>query len=70
MSDWRIHLARLVVALAGVCGVLGLAAGFSDNRWKLGIQGWLLLGILGTLVALAALADDFRIRWQSRERPK
>ena len=56
--DWEIPFARLVVVLASACGILALVAAFSNKEWKMGPEGWLLLGILGAVLALVAIADD------------
>lgn len=57
----RVFLARILGALGGGCGIIGIITGFSDSRWKLGPEGWFLLGILGVLTALTIFFDEFRV---------
>jgi hypothetical protein len=53
----RTTIARIGAAIGFVCGVLGLLAGMTNHTWKLGPEGWLLGGILLTLIAMFALLD-------------
>lgn len=57
----RVFLARIVGALGGGCGIIGVIAGFSDRSLKLSPEGWFLLGILGVLTALTIFFDEYRI---------
>jgi hypothetical protein len=50
-------IARLLVLLASVCGVIGLVAGLTAHSWKLGAFGWFTGGGLLALIGLFVLAD-------------
>ena len=58
----RIMAARIMTLGALLCGVIGLLAGFTDNRWKLGPTGWFTGGVLLAVLALARLADEYFAR--------
>ena len=53
----RTMIARIGAAIGFVCGTLGLLAGLTGHRWKLGIEGWFEGGILLTLIAMFVLLD-------------
>jgi len=49
--------ARLMLAGALVCGLLGLFVGLADLAWKLGTVGWFTGGGLLGIIALSMLVD-------------
>lgn len=57
----RVFLARVVGALGGGCGVIGVIAALSGRDLRLSPEGWLLLGILGVLISLTIFFDEHRI---------
>ena len=61
MGTIRVNLARIMGALGGGVGIIGVLAGFSGRTWKLGPDGWFLLGILTVLSALTIFFDEYRV---------
>ena len=57
MSSAQKAVARLLVLLSLVCGVIGLVAGLSAHNWKLGPVGWFTGGGLLALIGVFVLAD-------------
>jgi len=53
----RTAIARIGVALAFICGLIGLLAGLIDRTWRLGAIGWFTGGTLLALIAIFALLD-------------
>lgn len=53
----RTTIARVLAALAFVCGVIGLYGGLTDHMWKMGAMGWFAGGTLLALLAVYALLD-------------
>ena len=58
-TDLRILLARLLMLLAVVCGIIGLVIGIDDRAWKLNVVGWFTGGSLLAILAIVVLADEF-----------
>ncbi len=58
-TDLRILLARLLMLLAVVCGIIGLVIGIDDRIWKLNVVGWFTGGSLLAILAIIVLADEF-----------
>jgi hypothetical protein len=58
-TDLRILLARLLMLLAVVCGIIGLVIGIDDRTWKLNVVGWFTGGSLLAILAIVVLADEF-----------
>ncbi len=59
VSTGTAGIPRLLIGLAFVCGVIGLAAGLTNHAWKLGPVGWFTGG---SLLALLAIACDATCR--------
>ena len=55
LAEWRIHLARLLMLLAVVCGLIGLVIGIDERQWKLGVIGWLTGGTLLAVLSIVVL---------------
>ena len=55
----RTELARLIGTLGAGSGLIGIIAGFSDHGWKLGVTGWLVLGVFGSATHIAILLDQY-----------
>lgn len=58
MAQNRAMLAHILLAMAGVAGLIGIIAGLSRHTWRMSPSGWFLLGILGTTGALVLLAQE------------
>jgi hypothetical protein len=56
-TDQETMAARLMLAGALICGIIGLVAGMADYTWKLGSVGWFTGGGLVAIIALAMLVD-------------
>ena len=59
MTDGKILLARLLMLLAVVCGIIGLVIGIDDRQWKLGVGGWFDGGSLLAILSIVILADEY-----------
>lgn len=57
MNAMQKVLARVLIALAFVCGLIGLVAGLTTHMWKLGATGWFTGGGLLALIGLFMLVD-------------
>ncbi len=53
----RSTVTRLSLALAVVCGIIGLVAGMTGHNWKLGPIGWFTGGTLLAAIALFGLIE-------------
>ena len=53
----RIAIARTLVVLGFVCGLIGVSGGVTDHTWKLGAIGWFTGGGLLILIALYVALD-------------
>jgi uncharacterized membrane protein YiaA len=62
----RMKAAKTIAALAFLCGVIGLMAGFTNHFWKLGPTGWFAGGALLSLIALFVLVDGALAYQKSR----
>ena len=67
LAEWRIHLARLLMLLAVVCGLIGLVIGIDERQWKLGVIGWLTGGTLLAVLSIVVLADQYFASRGSKE---
>lgn len=63
MSDlpW-IWIARFMLVVGLICGVIGLLAGLTDHMWKLGVTGWFTGGTLLAVSSIAILIDLYTTR--------
>ena len=61
MGGVRVVIARVIGALGGGCGIIGIMTGFSGQAWKLDPNGWFLVGILGVLISLTIFFDEYGI---------
>ena len=59
ITEWQTMLGRLMLFLALVCGVIGLAIGVADRQWKLEVTGWFTGGTLLAAIAIGVLADAY-----------
>lgn len=57
LGSTRILIARILVAIGFLCGVIGLIAGLEDRVLKLSPWGWFTGGILLMMIALFILLD-------------
>ena len=59
MGELKIMLARVMMLLALVCGVLGVVVALIDRSWKLGHVGFFTGGTLLAVLAIVVLADYY-----------
>ncbi len=55
----RLELARLAGFLGAGRALIGVVAGFREHGGKMGVTGWLVLGVFGAALKIAILFDQF-----------
>ena len=66
-AERQTALARLLMTGGMLAGLIGLAAGLTDNTWRLGAFAWFTGGILLVLLAVAVLIDEY-VQFRQKER--
>ena len=56
----RVFLARVLGAIGGGCGILGVLSAVQEKTLKLGPDDWFLLGILPVVSAFTIFFDEYR----------
>lgn len=65
-ADMKIMIARLLILIAIVLGIIGLIAGFADKTWQLGPVGWFTGSTAVGVLSLVILADAF-VEWRRQQ---